>query len=470
VWWGSGMEAVPGLAAAIAALRGPSARFDTLTDEQTVDALGRVEDLGRLVDGLRVSAAAEAERRSDARLGEGRLAFRNGARDAVELVQQTARISSREAKRRVAIGSALAPQVSIIGHPLPGRHPAVAEAVQQGRIGLDAAREIVNTAKEAGPRATSEAVRTMVESLIETATAADVETVRDAAALWILAIDPDGAEPRARQQHRHRALRIRRTLLDGTTTATLVLTPQHLARLRELLQSRRRGTGLIRTVPGGDDDPTTDGPEWREEHGPDGGDPRTRAQQDYDTLFAILEAGAKAETVDTSAAVTHQIVVTITAGELERRHGQGWVPGVLAGLPVPSIEQQACDGTMRLLVTGPKGEPLYLSDAHRLFSPDQKLALTVAAGGTCQHPGCTVPHPYLEAHHITWYCRDGGRTHIDNGIMLCSYHHHLVHAQDSPIEIIRHDNGLHVVPKGWAGPPEPRHRCRNGPPGRPGTG
>jgi hypothetical protein len=122
-----------------------------------------------------------------------------------------------------------------------------------------------------------------------------------------------------------------------------------------------------------------------------------------------------------------------------------------------------CSGGTRLLVVGERGEPLFLSRARRLFSPAQRKALMVAAGGRCQYPGCRTPAPYLEAHHAEWYARDGGPTDVSNGVMLCSYHHHLVHAVRSPVRILRHDGDLWFVPQWWTGPPAEHHRRQSGP-------
>ena len=68
---------------------------------------------------------------------------------------------------------------------------------------------------------------------------------------------------------------------------------------------------------------------------------------------------------------------------------------------------------------------------------------------------------------MEWFQRDSGETDISNGVLLCSYHHHLIHAKDSPVEIRRHDGDLYIVPKAWTADPDPsQRRDRHRPPGR----
>lgn len=467
------MEEAADLAAALAAVKAVRARFHTASGAELRTDVDVIEQIGRLVDGLRVAGAAEVEHRSRPALQSEGLAFVAGARDGVELVQQIARISHAEAGRRVGLGTVIAPAIGLLGDLLPGRFPSLTDAVMEGRIGVEAARLIVNTWKHIRPRADIDGTARMVDSLVQAAQTVDVEALREIAEYWVLALDPDGAEEKERKQRRNRALRIGKQLEDGTTAVRLVMTPEDLALLKELLQSRRRNVRLVRTEPGSAE--TSDGlaPEWREADGPgsnpdgvdpEAADPRMRAQQDYDTLTDALRLAirAEAEGID-GTAVTHTTIITVTADELEARNGQGWAPGIMAGLPIPVIERKACTEDTRLQVTGTGGEILYLSHAQRLFTAAQRLALTVRAGGSCEYPGCRVPHPYLEAHHVDWVHRDGGPTDIDNGIMLCSYHHHLIHATDSPVEIRRHDHDLWIVPRTWSGAPDHLHRRGTGP-------
>jgi hypothetical protein len=73
--------------------------------------------------------------------------------------------------------------------------------------------------------------------------------------------------------------------------------------------------------------------------------------------------------------------------------------------------------------------------AERLFTEDQRRILYARDRG-CTAPGCAVPADGCEAHHVWWWSR-GGPTDIDNGALACAFHHHLAHAGDWEIEVIR---------------------------------
>ena len=48
-----------------------------------------------------------------------------------------------------------------------------------------------------------------------------------------------------------------------------------------------------------------------------------------------------------------------------------------------------------------------------------------ARDGGCRFPGCTS-HKFCDGHHIKHWS-DGGETSLDNLVLLCRYHHRLVH-------------------------------------------
>jgi hypothetical protein len=94
-------------------------------------------------------------------------------------------------------------------------------------------------------------------------------------------------------------------------------------------------------------------------------------------------------------------------------------------IPTTTAERLACDARVQALLDDRDGNRLYLGRARRLATPSQIAALTARDGERCQFPGCTHTR-YLHAHHIHHWLR-GGPTDIDNLILVCSFHHRVIH-------------------------------------------
>ncbi|WP_235013002.1 DUF222 domain-containing protein [Arthrobacter sp. SLBN-100] len=92
-----------------------------------------------------------------------------------------------------------------------------------------------------------------------------------------------------------------------------------------------------------------------------------------------------------------------------------------------TLRKIACDADIIPAILGTHGELLDLGRKTRLFTPAQRTALTARDQG-CAFPHCTIPAPWCEAHHITYWSQ-GGPTNLDNGVLLCSGHHHLIHKE-----------------------------------------
>jgi hypothetical protein len=97
-----------------------------------------------------------------------------------------------------------------------------------------------------------------------------------------------------------------------------------------------------------------------------------------------------------------------------------------------TIRKLACDADVIPVLLGTHGEILDLGRRNRLFTPAQRLALTARDQG-CAFPNCTIPAPWCEAHHITYWSQDGP-TNVSNGVLLCSHHHHLIHKEQWTIQ------------------------------------
>ncbi|GAA4821898.1 hypothetical protein GCM10023201_04560 [Actinomycetospora corticicola] len=85
----------------------------------------------------------------------------------------------------------------------------------------------------------------------------------------------------------------------------------------------------------------------------------------------------------------------------------------------------ACDAQILPVVLGTRSEPLELGRATYAVTEALRRLLTIRDRG-CAHPGCTRRPRRCHAHHIRHWI-DGGPTDPDNLVLLCRYHHHLVH-------------------------------------------
>ncbi len=85
----------------------------------------------------------------------------------------------------------------------------------------------------------------------------------------------------------------------------------------------------------------------------------------------------------------------------------------------------ACRADLVPAVLGTRSVPLDLGRASRLFSPGQRKALAIR-DRECRAGGCTIPATWCEAHHSKPWSA-GGKTDLDNAMLLCSHHHHLIH-------------------------------------------
>ena len=83
-----------------------------------------------------------------------------------------------------------------------------------------------------------------------------------------------------------------------------------------------------------------------------------------------------------------------------------------------------CDCSVVGIKEDENGEPLSIGRRSRSIPPPMRRALGIRDGG-CRFPGCTNTR-LVDGHHIRHWA-DGGETSLDNLVLLCRHHHHLVH-------------------------------------------
>ena len=90
----------------------------------------------------------------------------------------------------------------------------------------------------------------------------------------------------------------------------------------------------------------------------------------------------------------------------------------------------ACDAAVVVLHEGADGSALDVGRKTRSIPPAIRRALSARDTG-CRFPGCTARH--CDAHHLVHWA-DGGRTSLDNLVLLCRRHHRLLHEGGYRIE------------------------------------
>jgi hypothetical protein len=121
------------------------------------------------------------------------------------------------------------------------------------------------------------------------------------------------------------------------------------------------------------------------------------------------------------------VLVTV---DLETLRSQLGAAGLDTGTRISAGEAMrlACNASIVPVVLDGRGQPLHLGRARRLFASAQRLAMGIRDRG-CRARGCTIPASWCEAHHLEPWSR-GGRTDLDDGALLCSWHHHRAHDTD----------------------------------------
>lgn len=154
---------------------------------------------------------------------------------------------------------------------------------------------------------------------------------------------------------------------------------------------------------------------------------RTPQQRRVDAVASLL-LGRRSERAGPPAVRNQMIVVAQTDGSAH-------VPRV-GPLPKAEVARLACISDLHGLVFSKDGEPLWLGTRVRLATDAQWRALITRDGGCV---GCGADPARCEAHHVRWV-RNGGPTDIDNLVLVCSHHHHLIH--DKRWKVGRKADGL----------------------------
>jgi hypothetical protein len=356
------------------------------TDDKAAALLGLSSLIDR-VEELRMRVLAAA----------GDVADREGARDAAAWLAHRGRRDRGECRRRLRLARAL------------GERPTTAQALRDGAVNV-AQAEVVVRAVEALPDEVEHDVRALAEErLVAEAGDFGPRALRVMGRRIVDLVAPEVSEGmEARQLAKEEARAARRSSLttrrngDGTTDIRIRVPDRVADRLLTYLNA-------------------FSAPRRERASAPD--DRRTYDQRLAEAFAAFLEAA------DPSRMPLHGGDATTVLVRIDLATLLGDLGVALVGdEPITASEARrlACQADIIPVVLGGQSQVLDLGRARRLFSPAQRKALAVRLP-TCRAEGCDIPAAWCEAHHGGDPWSRGGRTDLDAGVLLCSFHHHRAH-------------------------------------------
>ena len=387
----------------------------------------------RHVESVVAAFAGEIDRRSSRDAGYEGLAASTGARGPEGLVSTLTGKSARDARDLVTVGRLMdAPPVWLTD---------VAAGVTSGEVSVGAAAAIVAGLGEPTPALGADDLLDAAQTLVAEAANLPPEKVARRARELRDELDAAGVADREQALREKRFLRLT-PRPDGMTSIFGLLDPESAALVTDAIDCvtapRRNGPRFV-------DDAERARAEAIEK------DPRTTEQLALDALVEMVRIAGAADRGRVFGVRKPAVRVHVDGDDLERREGAGHLEGQTAAVSIATVERFACSDGYVPVVFRPGG-PVDVGLTQRLFTERQRIALAAIWGG-CAHPDCDRPPSWTEAHHATeWEC--GGRTDIANGVLLCRFHHMLVHNM------------------GWTIRPPDRRGGRwlmHPPPGRPGV-
>jgi hypothetical protein len=147
--------------------------------------------------------------------------------------------------------------------------------------------------------------------------------------------------------------------------------------------------------------------------------PRDRA----DALVAIARRELAGGKERTSSGDRYTVMVHVDAAVLAGEEGASYLEDGSA-LGAETIRRLTCDGSLVALIQDADGNTLSVGRKTRAIPISIRRALLSRDGGCC-FPGCDH-RAFVDGHHIIHWSQ-GGETALSNLVLLCPFHHRLVH-------------------------------------------
>ncbi len=189
-------------------------------------------------------------------------------------------------------------------------------------------------------------------------------------------------------------------------------------------------------------------------------DPRDHGARMFDALVELAQHSLDTHRAPACHGARPRVAITIDFKSLVTGLGDGIGSEALTDdglrLSVAAVRRLACDAELIPVCLGTQGEVLDVGRSARLITPALWRAL-VARDRHCTFPGCTRPPVMCHAHHIIHWA-DGGKTSLDNLVLVCGEHHRVLHHTPWQVRLDHDDHrpeylpptrGTHHEPPTW---------------------
>jgi len=163
-------------------------------------------------------------------------------------------------------------------------------------------------------------------------------------------------------------------------------------------------------------------------------DPRTTEQLLLDTFVdtILVASEVSPSTMLGSRRASVRILVPATAlgspgsDSPERGIGHGHIEGFAEPVSIETVERHICNSGWTAVAFDDDGQCVNVGRDQRLFTTRQRVGLAARDSGCCW-PGCERPPSWSESHHVNEWKAHQGKTDIADGILVCRFHHLLLH-------------------------------------------
>jgi hypothetical protein len=424
--WSDAVDALAKLPADVTGLRA--------LDESTLLKLNELQaQASRYLGAAGAAIAGEVAYRSRPALGMSGLAQRAGFRTPERMLTQTTGATKQQVLTALNAGKLLVEIADdgavdeVTGEVLAPTQPwlrPVASAVSAGQLSTSAAQAIGTGLGSPNSAVTALQLETAAARLVDESIAG-----MDADRLWKRARDArdelDVAGVKVREAELFETRDITHfPLPDGRGKAIWTMDPETYTEFKDFYdRSTSPKLGAVRFV----------SKEQSERAATIADDERTPGQLASDSLIQLMKLGADHNPNFLLGSGAPVIRITVPEQALETGVGFGTIEGQGARVSMDTVQRLMCGGDSIRMGFDPRGNVLDIEREQRLYSRRQREVLAVKFGG-CMDPNCDRPPSWCESHHIAQWVRDGGKTVIENGILLCKWHHLKYHNEGYEIE------------------------------------